>query len=171
MSSDDSTAARPSGGAGGSSTRAQLESLTGSQVKALLMVAADPHLDGATSAPNAADVERLLADMSGSRSPRELLATAANETTSVEELVRIKELAKAWAGDAVDGPHRDAARLLYHVAVAAAFVHHGAAISGRPLRKQQLLYETFADAWTGHSIGRVFREAATRVIDVEPGRP
>jgi hypothetical protein len=132
------------------------------------MVAADPDRDSAASAPNVAAVERLLADMSGNRGDRELLATAAQDTTTVEELVRIKELAKAWASEAVDGPHRDAARLLYHLAVAAAFVHHAAAISGRPLRKQQRLYETFADAWTGHSIGRVFREAATRLMDVDP---
>jgi hypothetical protein len=131
------------------------------------MVAADPSPGDAASALKA-DVERLLSEMPGSREG--LLATAATDTTSVEELVRIKELAKAWAGDAVDSPHRDAARMLYHLAVAAAFVHHAAAISGRPLRKQQLLYETFADAWTGHPIGRVFRQAATRLLDVEPGR-
>jgi hypothetical protein len=145
------------------SPRARLESLTGSQLKALLMVAADPDVQDAASAQ--ADLERLLTEMSGSsqNAGAELIATAANQTTSVEELVRIKELAKTWAANAADSPHREAARLLYHIAVAAAFVHHAAAISGRPLRKQQFLYEKFAEAWTGHPIGRVFREAAAGV--------
>lgn len=142
------------------SPRARLDSLTGSQLKALLMVAAAP--DGQDVAPAQADLERLLTEMSGGseNAGADLIATAANETTSVEELVRIKELAKTWAGNAADSPHREAARLLYHLAVAAAFVYHAAAISGRPLRKQQFLYEKFAEAWTGHAIGRVFREAA-----------
>jgi len=171
MSSEDSNGPRLPKEREPALTAAQLDSLTERQLRALLMVAADPHADDATATVNAADVERLLAEMSGSRGHGELLATAVKETTSVEELIRIKELAKGWAGDAVDSLHRDAARLLYHVAVAAAFTHHAAAISGRPLRKQQLLYEKFADAWTGHSIGRVFREAATRLTDGdEPGR-
>lgn len=147
------------------STRGQLDSLTGSQLKALLMVAADPgveRLEGET--------ERLLADLSGSSHAvgAALLTTAATETTPVQELVRIKEVAKAWAKDADDGPHRDAARLLYHLAVAGAFVHHGAAISGRPLRKQLALYERFGEAWTGHAIGRVFQEAVARLTEENP---
>ena len=148
-------------------TRTHLESLTARQLKTLLMVAADAHLDNPISTAKAADIERLLDEMSGDSGPRELLALAAKETTSVEELIRIKELAKKWAADAADDPHRDAARLLYHVAVAAAFVHHAAAISGRPLRKQLLLYEKFADAWTGHPIARVFREAAMRLTEAD----
>jgi hypothetical protein len=156
---------------GTSPMRGHLESLTGSQLKTLLMVAADPAAETDTATMRAAEVARHLAELSGSRDADDLLATAAKETTSVEELVRLKELAKTWAGEAADRPHRDAARLLYHVAVAAAFVHHAAAISGRPPRKQQRLYEEFADAWIGHSIGRVFREAAARLSDAEPQPP
>jgi len=118
--------------------------LSESQVKALLIVASKPRRP--STSPYA-----------------DLLDKAAKETTKVEELAAIKEEAKAFLKEAADSHHRDAATLLYHVAVAAAFVRHGAAISGRPMRKQQELYEKFAATWAGHPIGRLFREAALRV--------
>jgi len=163
MSPEDGKPARSPADTGTARTRGHLDSLTGNQLKTLLMVAADPEAAADTAAANAAGVERLLAEMSGTRDTADLLANAANDTTSVEELIRIKELAKTWAGEAADHSHREAARLLYHLAVAAAFVHHGAAISGRPLPRQQKLYEAFADAWVGHPAGHVFREAAARL--------
>ena len=94
---------------------------------------------------------------------KELLETAAHEATSVQELTRIKESAKVLMKQAEEGPEREAAQLLYHLAVAAAFVRHGAEISGRPMRKQQALYERFAATWADHPIGELFREAAARV--------
>jgi hypothetical protein len=118
--------------------------LSESQVKALLIVAAK------SRPPSTAPYF-------------DLLDQAAKETTTVQELTGIKEQAKGFLKDAPDNRHRDAARLLYHVSVAAAFVRHGAAISGRPIRKQQDLYATFAATWAGHPIGELFREAARRV--------
>ena len=118
--------------------------LSESQVKALLIVAAKSRRP--STAPYA-----------------DLLDKAANETTTVQELASIKEQAKAFLKDAADSRHRDAATLLYHAAVASAFVRHGAEISGRPMRKQQQLYEKFAETWAGHPIGQLFREAARRV--------
>jgi hypothetical protein len=118
--------------------------LSESQVKALFVVAAKPQR----------------------RSPGpylDLLDRAAKETTSVQELTDLKEQAKRFIKDANDLRHREAATLLYHVAVASAFVHHGAAISGRPMGKQQSLYEQFASTWAGHPIGQLFRDAADRV--------
>ena len=113
-------------------------------------------------------VKALLIVASKSRRPStapysDLLDRAAKETATVEELSGIKEQAKGFLKEAADSRHRDAATLLYHVAVAAAFVRHGAEISGRPMRKQQPLYEKFAETWAGHPIGQVFREAARRV--------
>ena len=146
------------------------KNLSGSQVKALLIVASESGVHApAPSIATAADAERLLAEMSPPGvSSSNVLETAANETTSVQELTRIKELAKGLMKDAADSRHLEAARLLYHVAVAAAFVHHDAAISGRPMRKQQLLYERFAETWAGQPIGQLFREAATRVARANP---
>ena len=83
--------------------------------------------------------------------------------TSVEELTSLKDRAKVLLKEPGDRRHRDSATLLYHAAVAAAFVRHGATISGRPMRKQLGLYETFAAAWEDRPIGRLFGEAARRV--------
>ena len=112
-------------------------------------------------------VKALLIVASKSRRPStapysDLLDKAANETTTVQELAGIKEQAKEFLKDAEDKRHRNAATLLYHVTVAAAFVRHGAAISGRPMHKQQKLYQAFATTWAGHPIGHLFREAAHR---------
>jgi len=126
-------------------TNARLESLTVSQVKALLLVASESSPDW------------------GTMPHKELLETAAHEATSVQELTRIKESAKVLMKQAEEGPEREAAQLLYHLAVAAAFVRHGAEISGRPMRKQQALYERFAATWADQPIGELFREAAARV--------
>ena len=93
----------------------------------------------------------------------DLLDAAAKPTTPVAELVRIKDLAKSHLQDAPDQRHREAATLVYHVAVASAFVHHDAMISGRPMRKQRALYQQFAAAWEDRPIGRIFQEAAARV--------
>jgi hypothetical protein len=117
--------------------------LTKSQVKALLLVASRARRPAA-------------------RPYSDLVDKAANETTTVQELAGIKEQAKAFLKEAADRRHRDAATLVYHLAVAAAFVRHDAAISGRPIQKQQKLYEQFAATWADHPIGQLFREAARR---------
>jgi hypothetical protein len=118
--------------------------LSHSQVKALLVVAAKSRR--ASADPYA-----------------DLLEVVAQPTTPVPELTSIKERAKVLIGEAADTRHRDAATLLYHAAVAAAFVHHGAEISGRPMHKQQTVYERFAEKFAGQPLGRLFREAASRV--------
>jgi hypothetical protein len=119
--------------------------LTESQVKALLLAAA-----GSPEAPS----PRPYAD---------LVERAVSDAISVQELVELKERAKDLLKRADDARHRDAAQLLYHVTVVAAFVRHGAEISGRPMHKQQQVYERFADAWSGHTIGRLFGEALRRM--------
>jgi hypothetical protein len=118
--------------------------LSHSQVKALLVVAAKSRRPSAN--PYA-----------------DLLAVAVAPTTPIAELVRLKERAKVLIGKAADARHRDAATLLYHAAVAAAFVHHDAEISGRPMRKQQAMYERFAATFAEQPVGRLFRDAAARV--------
>jgi hypothetical protein len=142
------------------------KNLSESQVKALLIVAsASGSPLPLPSIANLSTVERLLTEMS--RTPDDshanVLETATKPTTSVQELTRIKGLAKALMKEADDNQHLEAARLLYHLSVAAAFVHHDVAISGRPLHKQQFQYERLAETWSGHPIGQLFREAAARV--------
>ena len=108
-------------------------------------------------------VKALFIVASESDSHSNVMETATKQTTSVQELTRIKELAKALMKEAGDRQHLEAARLLYHVSVASAFVHHDAAISGRPMHKQQFQYERLAATWSEHPIGQLFREAAARV--------
>ena len=122
--------------------------LSESQVKALLIVASKTRRPSTTPYSDVLD-------------------KAANETTTVQELAGIKEQAKGYLREAADSRHRDAATLLYHVTVAAAFVRHAAAISGRPMHKQQKLYDRFATTWAGHPIGQLFREAARRVAGTD----
>ena len=124
---------------------AALEALSGPRVKELLLVASDSP-DRSSPPPHMDLVER-----------------AVDETATVQELMELKERAKGLAKAAADGRHREGAQLLYHVAVAAAFVRHGAAISGRPMHKQHALYEELAAKWAGHPIGPLFRDAADRV--------
>ena len=118
-------------------------------------------------------VKALLIVASKSRRPSlapyaDLLDLATKQTTTVQELAGIKEQAKAFLKEAADRRHREAATLLYHASVAAAFVYHAASISGRPMRKQQHLYERFAATWDGRPIGRLFRAAARRVAEADP---
>ena len=82
--------------------------------------------------------------------------------------MHLKDLAKVFMTQADDRPHREAARLLYHAAVAAAFVRHAAAISGRPMHKQLDLYERLAQTWAGQPIGELFGEAVARVAGSKP---
>ena len=149
----------------------KFDSLTATQLKTLLLVASESQLSSeAPPDERAAEAARLLAAMMdrGGQSSSGVLDTAIDETTPVEELARIKELAKTLIKDAADHAHRESAQLLYHVSVAAAFVRQGASISGRPMRKQQVLYEQYAAKWAGHPIGRLFRDAADRVADTNP---
>ena len=144
----------------------KFDSLTATQLKTLLRVASESQLSS-DAAPDerATEAARLLAEMTGagSQSSSGLLDKAIDETTPVEELARIKELAKTLIKDAADHAHRESAQLLYHVSVAAAFVRQGASISGRPMRKQQEVYERMAAQWPDHAIGDLFHEAAARV--------
>ena len=147
--------------------------LTPSQVRALLVVASKPRGASAMSLNNKiARIERQLAELIGaSAGPRsELLNEATQVTTPVHKLRSIKEVAKAFIRKSVNRDHRDAARLLYHAAVAAAAVHHAAPISCRPMHKQRDAYERLAAAWAGHPLGRLFAGAAAHAAAITEGR-
>jgi hypothetical protein len=64
--------------------------------------------------------------------------------------------------------HRVMKTDLYHAAMAPAFVHHDAEISGRPMHKQQMIYERFAATFGEQPLGRLFRDAAARVARTPP---
>jgi hypothetical protein len=144
---------------------ARLESLTGTQMKALLVVASESRQSSAEALKKGADADQALLDemtRAHAGSNAGLLEKASNEATDVAELIRIKDLAKDLIKESDDSRQREAARLLYHVAVAAAVVHHAESISGRSRQKQQLLFEKLAAAWAGHTIGQLFADASER---------
>jgi hypothetical protein len=93
----------------------------------------------------------------------DLLEQALETGTSIDALRRIKDQAKEFLKTADDARHRDGAQLLYHVAVASAFVNHAAEISGRPMQKQRDVYERFAERWIGQPLGELFREVIRRI--------
>lgn len=143
----------------------RLESLTGTQMKALLVVASESRQSSAEALKKGADEdEALLNEMTQAHtgSNAGLLERASNEATDVAELIRIKDLAKDLIKESDDSRQREAARFLYHVAIAAAVVHHAESISGRSKQKQQLLFEKLAAAWAGHPIGQLFADAVAR---------
>jgi hypothetical protein len=140
-----------------------MTSLTASQVKALLIVASEDSRPAEATDVDAIEVNRTIARMTAANGPAEatLFESVVRDATPVEELTRIKELAKALIAQADDVAGREAARLLYHAAVAAALVHHDARISGRTVEKQQDLYRAYADKWDSHPLGALFRSAAS----------
>ena len=123
--------------------------LTASQLKSLLTLA----LGGASRA------ETLYAD---------LIERAIAADTRVEDLVALKDSAKAMAREADDRDHREAAQLLYHTAVAAAFVRHNAKISGRPMIKQLALYRELASTLPDGALRALFDAVATRIAAEAP---
>jgi hypothetical protein len=121
--------------------------LTASQLKSLLSVALGD------------DVVDLHADA---------LERAADAATPLEELVVLKNRAKALIGSAADHEERASAQLLYHAAVAGAFVHYGTAISSRSIAKQRSLYVDLAGTVNSPAVRRLFTTAASRLADDSP---
>ena len=95
-------------------------------MKALLLVASESRALGRACDEKRAEVRR------SAWLGRRRSAERSTERRPVQELAGIKDQAKGLMKEAADTRQRDAATLLYHVAVAAAFVHHGARDLGPP---------------------------------------
>ena len=143
-----------------------------SRVKALLLLALDPPAvqDGRMSVQSAADASRRLSALGQRlRIPGAgLLEAAIASTASVPDLVRTKEAAKALAARAEQDDDREAALLLYHVAVAAAFCRHGFEISSRPVTACREVYDRFARRFEGFALGDLFGRAVDRIDRATP---
>jgi len=96
-----------------------------------------------------------------------LLDTTCDAQTPLEPLQGIKELAKTLLADATTEAQGTAATCLYHLALAAAFVHHGVNISSRGLETRLGLYEDLATALGDTPPGKVFRDAVDRLLAQE----
>ncbi len=148
-------------------TRSELDHCSAAQLAALLGLAVAPGA-GPSSLPaesrDAARLARLLTDFlpEDGESGQTLLEMVCETSTAVETLRRLKELGKRLAADSPSEAHRDAARVLYHAAVAAAYAYHGENASSRPIESRLALYEDLAAALGGQPLGSVFREAVER---------
>jgi hypothetical protein len=141
-----------------------LDQCSTAQLKTLLDLATRPPADGDALIREAADpndLERILTELCAGRaeSGALLLETVADRATPVDVLRGIKDLAKQLADGASSEPHRNAATLLYHAAVAAAAARHGAALSSQPLAERLDLYGELAAILGDSPLGTVFREA------------
>jgi hypothetical protein len=95
------------------------------------------------------------------------LATTCDAQTPLETLRGIKELAKTLLAEATSEAHRSATTFLYHLALAAAYAHHGVNISTRALEARLALYEDLATALGDDPPGTVFRQAVDRLLSQE----
>jgi hypothetical protein len=123
--------------------------LSAVQMRTLLGIALEP--EAIVDAPYADALDRAVAP-----------------AATVAELVEIKDAAKRLIEAAPDRDHREAARVVYYAAVAAAFVRHGALISSRAMSKQRPLFERLAIALRSDQLRALFREAAARLASEPP---
>ena len=93
------------------------------------------------------------------------LARAVAPDATIAELTEVKDTAKRLIAEAPDKGGREAAQLVYHAAVAAALVRHGAAISSRAPHKQRPVYEQLAETTADVDLRELFRAAASRIAD------
>jgi len=142
-----------------------LTSMTGTGMRALLLAALDSPTDDGAHADGAAGASHLLAVL-GRRvgAPGEgLLEEAMAPTATVPDLTRIKEAAKVLMTKAQRRDDREAAVLLYLVAVAAALARYGIEISSSPATDQRERFEALATRHGGFALGDLFRRAADRI--------
>jgi hypothetical protein len=146
-------------------TSLDMSSLTASRLRALLLAALEPSTEDGMHLDGAADASQMLAAL-GRRvgAPGEgLLEEAMAPTTSVPALVRIKEAAKVLLSKAERREDREAAVLLYLVAVAAALARYGIEISSKPADEQRERYKALAARHAGFALGDLFRRAVDRM--------
>ncbi len=153
------------------STTTTVDRATGEQLRTLLGLASRPPGHRASTSllatiPSLDPLRKLLTECCGAmgESGELLLATVCDEKTPLEALRGIKDIAKELRSKAQTDVHRDAATLLYHAAIAAAYAQHGVNVSSRPIETRRDLYEDLGNAFTGAMLGEVFRRAVDRAI-------
>lgn len=153
-----------------------VDQCTPSQLKALLGLAAGPPGEGAgllAQAANPGRLAELLGELcgGGAGSGHLMVETVCAPRTPIEALHGVKELAKKLLAEATTEAQRNAATVLYHGAVAAAFGRHGVNISTRPVEARLGLYEDLATALAAHALGEVFCGAVDRALKLEDRTP
>jgi len=142
-----------------------ITSLTGFRIKDLLVAALESSSEDGTRLDGGAGASQALGAL-GRRvgAPGEgLLEDALAPTASVPDLVRIKEASKVLMTKAERRDDREAAMLLYSVAIASALVRYGVEISSMPADEQRERYNHLATHHAGFALGDLFRRAADRI--------
>jgi hypothetical protein len=142
-----------------------ITSVIGFRMRDLLLAALESPAEDGTRPDGAAGASQMLGAL-GRRigAPGEgLLEEAMAPTALVPDLVRIKEAAKVLMTRAERRDDREAAVLLYSVAVASALVRYGAEISSAPADDQRERYDALATRHAGFALGDLFRRAADRL--------
>jgi hypothetical protein len=94
-----------------------------------------------------------------------LLEMACAADASLDGLTAIKERAKLLLDRAATPEDRGAATILYHVAIASGFLHHGRNLSSRPIELYLPLYDDLAAALRSGPMEELFRGAFRRGIE------
>jgi hypothetical protein len=148
------------------STSLLLDALDGRRLRKLLELAVraedhGPRPAGTRRPPDPIAALGELLRRSG-RSHQALLTAVTTTTTPLRRLRDVKEVAKQLERRAPSASHRDAAKLLYHAAVAAAFAWHGENISSRHIRSRLGLYDHLASTLHDSELAAVFRATVAR---------
>lgn len=145
-------------------TSATLDQCTLSQLKGLLSVVLEEKnecfsLPAQATAP--AIAARLLDELlpEGGPTGANLLEIVSYETTRLDKLLEVKNLAKLLVDKADTDRHRNAAILLYHAAIAAAYGRERVNLSSRPIESRLSLYDDLALALRRSPLGKVFRQS------------
>jgi hypothetical protein len=138
----------------------QSSTLSMGQMRTLLILASSQLPVDGSSHEDSSTWEQVAAAHSSIGNRRTQLERAMNPTTPLSELRQIKDASKQSLASVESLDQRDAAVLLYHVAVAAAHAYHATNISSRPSTAQHRLFGDLALAFDGEALAQVFQAAA-----------
>ena len=142
---------------------ANIDGVSQAQLRRLLLLASgtSSRLADVDDAHDARQQIAVLLDRLG-MAAADPLTEATGAAASLEDLRRIKDLAKRLLSRAGTPSEQAAATLLYHVAVATAFGRDATEISSSPIAHRSLLYERLALVFADDAVGEAFHQAALR---------
>jgi hypothetical protein len=112
---------------------------------------------------------RLLAEMCDEEiaAGQALLDLVCAPAAPIETLKAVRELARTLLAQANTSAHRNAATILYHAAIAAAYAGHAVNLSRTPARERSTSYAALAAALGDHSLAGVFHASVRRAAAEE----
>ena len=143
-------------------TGADVDDLTDTQLRGLLLLASASS-DLLMEPDSPAQVGELLSELKlpHGETGESILRRATAPDAPIDDLSAIKDLAKQLIEQAGDSLPGEAAKILYHLVVAAAY-HRGFDISTRPIAERASTCRRLAAAFQGSPMGDVFLRAAKR---------